>query len=675
MSASSLNFFLVISFLSLSRQVHADQDFLSANIDTRVSPRANFFEYANGTWLLKNPIPESESAWGVAELVQEEVYHRMLQVNESAQKSKNEAGTTSQKIGDFWTSAMNTKEINALGLQPLKSELAEIAAVKTSEDLSPLVAKLKMDGVQCFFDSAASQDDKSSEAIIYVFYQAGLGLPNREYYFEDNPATIAVRKAYLSYLETIFEQLGEAKTGAREAATAVYDLEKRLAAGSKKLEDLRDPIANYHRMTFAELAKIAPHFNWEVFAKTVGIEHLEKPVIVGQPKFFTVLSDELKHTSIAVWKDYLRFHLVASFANSLDDKTFQNHFDFEKTLTGAQSPRPRWKRMIDEEERMMGELVGQLFAKTYFNEKEKKRYSDLVEAIRKAYAERIHQLSWMSDQTKTKALEKLAKVNKKVGYPDRWKDFSDLKITPHSFFENTLAANRFWHFYNIHKLGKPVDHFEWEMTPQTYNAFYNASSNEIVLPAAVFTVPGMKDEDLDDAFVYGYAGASTIGHEITHGFDDHGREYDAAGNLAEWWTPEDSKKFKTRAQGIVDEFNEFIPIDKLHVNGAATEGENIADLGGLLLALDAFKKTKQYQSNEKIAGLTPLQRYFLGYAYGWLNHQQKEKLASQLMTDVHAPAKERVNGPMMNIPEFYEAFGVKKGDLMYRDESKRVSIW
>jgi putative endopeptidase len=675
MNACFFGFLWLILFLGQGPLAFGSADFLSANIDVRVSPRDNFFQYANGTWFLKNPIPESESGWGVGELVQDEVYQRMLQVNEGAEKSKNEVGSTSQKIGDFWTSAMNTTEINRMGISPLKNQLAEIASIKSEADLGALAAKLKTDGVSCFFDSAASQDDKSSEEMVYVFYQGGLGLPNREYYFENNPETLQVRKAYLAYLEKTFLQLGQTKTEATQAANAVYDLEKKLAAGSKKLADLRDPIANYHPMTFDKLAKTAPNFNWKIFAKTVGIENIDKAVIVGQPQFFKVLSHELKQTPLRVWQDYLRFHLVSSFAGSLDDTTFQNYFNFQKALSGAETPRPRWKRMIDEEEHMMGELVGQLFAKQYFNENTKKRYRVLVEAIRTAYAERIRQIPWMSEQTKAKALDKLAKLNKKVGYPDRWKDFSDLKITPHSFFENTLAANHFWHFYNIHKLGKPVDHFEWDMTPQTYNAFYNASSNEIVLPAAVFTVPGMKDEDLDDAFVYGYAGASTIGHEITHGFDDHGRQYDAHGNLADWWTPEDAKKFKVRAQSIVDQFNEFIPIDKLHVNGLATEGENIADLGGLRLGLDAFKKTKQYQANEKIAGLTPVQRYFLGYAYGWLYHEHEEKLASQLMTDVHAPAKERVNGPMMNIPEFYAAFGIKKGDPMYRDENKRVSIW
>jgi putative endopeptidase len=359
----------------------------------------------------------------------------------------------------------------------------------------------------------------------------------------------------------------------------------------------------------------------------------------------------------------------------LDDKTYGNFFNYRKVLTGAVTPRPRWKRVLDAEEDAMGELLGQLFAKEYFNQQAKDRYNNLVEAIRDVYAERINQLQWMGAKTKQKALEKLSKVSKKVGYPDIWKDFGSLYISGKSFIDNMIKANVFWHEYNINKLGKPVNRNEWDMTPQTYNAYYNPSNNEIVLPAGIFAVPGKKDADLDDAFVYGYAGASTIGHEITHGFDDQGRQYDAAGNLTDWWTKKDGEEYINRANAIVKQYNEFIPVDTFHINGEATQGENIADLGGLLLGLDAFKKTKQYQEGKPIGGLTPLQRYFLGYAYGWMYQVKKERLASQVMTDVHAPAKERVNGPVVNIPEFYQAFEVKPTDKMYRDPAKRVFIW
>jgi putative endopeptidase len=316
-----------------------------------------------------------------------------------------------------------------------------------------------------------------------------------------------------------------------------------------------------------------------------------------------------------------------------------------------------------------------LYVKEFFNEKAKKRYNDMVEAIRDALKERIGQLTWMGDSTKQKAYAKLATIKKKVGYPDKWKDFSTMEIGKESYLQNLVSANTWWHNYEINKLGKPVDRDEWGMFPQTYNAYYNASNNEIVLPAGIFTVPGSRDEDLDDALVYGYAGASTIGHEIIHGFDDEGRQYDAKGNLVSWWTPKDEEEFKKRADVMVKQFDEYEPVKGYHINGKATLGENIADLGGILLGIEAFKKTEQYKKGEKINGLTPMQRYFMGYALGWLGHTREEQLRSRLLTDVHSPAKYRVNGPFVDVDEFYTTFNVKPGDPMYRADSLRVKIW
>jgi len=371
----------------------------------------------------------------------------------------------------------------------------------------------------------------------------------------------------------------------------------------------------------------------------------------------------------------VKYNYVSDFSSYLDSATYGNAFNYRKTITGATEPRPRWKRVLDAEEDAMGEALGQLFAKEYFNETAKKRYEELVENIRTAYKERIQKLDWMSDSTKAKALYKLSKIKKKVGYPDKWKDFSAMQINKSSFVLNVQRANEWWHNFELNKLGKPVDREEWSMLPQEYNANYSPSNNVIELPAGIFSVPGQKDEALDDALVYGYAAASTIGHEITHGFDDQGKEYDADGNLKSWWTKKDGEEFKKRARLIIKQFDEFTPVDKLHVNGEATQGENIADLGGVLLGLDAFKKTEAYKSGKKVNGFTPLQRYFLGYAYSWLYSYKKENLASRLKTDVHAPAKERINGPVANVPEFYEAFDIKPGDKMYRPDSLRVKIW
>ncbi len=657
-----------------NRDTTPKEDILASHLDTTVSPAQDFFQYANGGWIKQHPIPSSESGWGIGNLVEEELYVRLRKINEEAENAKAADGTVTQKIGDFWQSAMDSVALDKAGISPLKNDLDKINFIQNTTDLLNEVADLKTKGVRCLFGDYVAQDDKNSEMMVYKLDQGGLGMPNRDYYFKTDARTEAVRKAYKEYLLKTFKQLGYDDMTAQKSRDAVYALETKLAKASRKLEDLRDPYKNYNKMDEAALSKLAPNINWNDFAKKVGASKLDS-VIVGQPEYYEELNNQIKSTSINDWKNYLQFHLIQSYSGYLDSLSFNNTFIYIQSLSGAKEPRPRWKRVLDAEEDAIGEALGQLFVKEYFNEKAKKRYTDLVQAIRDAYKERINKLTWMSDSTKLKALAKLSSITKKVGYPDKWKDFSALKIDKGPFALNMQRARIWWHNYNFNKLGKPVDRTEWEMTPQTYNAYYNPSNNEIVLPAGIFVVPGYKDEDLDDALVYGYAAASTIGHEITHGFDDQGRQYDPKGNLTNWWSTKDSAQFSNRAKGIIDQFSEFNPVDTLHINGNATQGENIADLGGILLGLEAFKKTEAYKKNEKIGGLTQLQRYFLGYALGWMYEERKERLANQVMIDVHAPAKERVNGPVVNVPEFYEAFGVKPGDKMYRPDSLRVNIW
>ena len=666
--------FTLLLFAFINSPESNKTDILAANIDNSVSPGDDFFEYANGGWIKKTPIPASESAWGIGNLVQDEIYNRLKKINMEAIHTKNTPGTISQKIGDFWQIGMDTLALNKAGISPMQPELNKINGIQNIAGLMAEAADLNMKGVNCLFSEYVAQDDKNSEMMAFKLDQGGLGMPNREYYFKTDERTEKVRAAYKNYLQKTFRQLGSPAATAQKAADEVYVLETKLATASRKLEDLRDPYKNYNKMDLAGINKLASNINWKEYTKNIGIAKIDS-VIVGQPEFYTALSHELNSTALETWKNYLRFHLMMSFSGFLDKTSFDNFFEYRKSLSGAKEPRPRWKRVLDAEEAAIGEALGQLFVKEYFNKTAKKRYTDMVEAIREAYRQRIHQLTWMSDSTKQKAFVKLDKITKKVGYPDKWKDFSALKIDRSSFAANVKRANLWWHNYNIKKLGKPVDRTEWDMTPQTYNAYYNPSNNEIVLPAGIFAVPGFKDEELDDALVYGYAGASTIGHEITHGFDDQGRQYDEAGNLKNWWNKKDEEEFNTRANAIIKQFSEFNPVDTLHINGDATQGENIADLGGMLLGLDAFKKTAAFKQNKNIAGLTQLQRYFLGYALGWMQQERKERLASQVMIDVHAPAKERVNGPVVNIPEFYEAFGIKKGDKMYRDNSLRVNIW
>lgn len=650
------------------------EDFLAANLDTTVSPATDFFQYANGGWIKKNPIPGDQSSWGIGQLVQEDIYDRLKKINEQASAEKGAPGTVTQQIGDLWYSGMDSASADKQGLQPLQTDLDVIASIRTSADLLNITAAFHKKSINSLFSDGVGQDDKNSDNMAYHLRQGGLGMPNRDYYFKTDEKSTHVRQAYQQYLYVTFRQLGSDSTAATTKATAVLQLETRLAGASRKLAELRDPNKNYNKMSVSALQQLTPGIVWKDWLKNSGITHVDS-VIVGQPEFYKALNTELTKTSLADWKSYLQAHLVQSAAPFLDSTTFANNFDFRRSLTGTDVPKPRWKRVLDAEERAMGEALGQLFVKEYFPAEAKQRYSDLVEAIRTAYKERIQKLTWMSDSTKQRALAKLTLIHKKVGFPDKWKDFSALRIDRGPFVLNMQRSAAWWHDYNFNKLGKPVDRTEWHMTPQTYNASYSPNNNEIQLPAGIFAVPGKKDAELDDAFVYGYAAASTIGHEITHGFDDEGRQFDEKGNLHDWWQHADGEKFRNKASFIVRQFSEFTPVDTLHVNGEATQGENIADLGGLLLGLDAFKKTEAYTKGEKIGGLTPLQRYFLGYAYGWMYEERKEALASQLMTDVHAPAKERVNGPVVNIPEFYQAFNVKPGDKMYRPDSLRVSIW
>ena len=651
--------------------VSTTSDILSTNRDMSINPANDFFQYANGGWIKSNPIPDDQSSWGIGNAVQEELYKRLRIINDQSLKS-----TTGieKKVGDFWHSAMDTVSIDRERLKPIEGELKEIDGITDVNSLLHVLADFQIKGIGSGFSAGVGQDSKNSDVYAYYLNQGGLGLPNRDYYFKNDERTQKIRAAYKDYLTKVFQYFAPNKQEAQNWATAHFDFEKRLADSSRKLEDLRDPYKNYNKYAIKDLGKLSPSINWTEMLTRKGVKTIDS-VIVGQPEFFRAFEKNLT-TNLLTWKNYLRFHLIRSTAAYLDHTTYQQYFDFYgKTLRGALKPKARWKRMLDLEDGLMGEALGRVFVKEYFNEKAKERYSNLVEDIRTALKERIQKLDWMSESTKQTAYVKLATMKKKVGYPDKWKDFSAMDIKRQPLVRNVIAANTWWHYYDVNKLGKPVDRDEWEMNPQTYNAYYNPSNNEIVLPAGIFTVPGYRDEQLDDALVYGYAGATTIGHEITHGFDDEGRQYDEKGNLHNWWTPQDSAEFAKRAQMMVKQFNEFVVVDSAHINGEATLGENIADLGGALLGIDAFKKTEAYKSGKAINGMTPMQRYFLGYSLGWLEHKRKEELATRLLTDVHSPAKWRVNGPFVNVPDFYSAWKIKKGSPMYREDNLRVRIW
>lgn len=654
----------------------AFDDPLVAHIDSTVKPNDDFYMYASGGWMKQNPIPGNERSWGIWSLVQDETYNRMKTISEDASKNAEAAkGSNAQKIGDFWAAGMDTAAIEKEGLKGIATELASIDAITDVNGVVQTSARFQTIGVETLFGFYIYQDEKNSEVLSLHLSQGGLGLPDRDYYFNTDGRTAKIRAEYPTHVANMFKLMGNDDKTAEANSAIVMKIETALAKASRKLEDLRDPYKNYNKYAVQDMNKRTSNMEWNNVLSTMNINKADS-LIIGQPEFFAALNSALKSTSIADWKVYLRWHLINEFASYMSSNFANEHFRFYGTvMSGVKEQRPRWKRVLDVEEGALGDALGQLYVEKYVSPSVKKRYDDLTNNIFDAYRDRIKQLTWMSDATKKLALEKLNSVTKKVAYPDKWKDYSALVVDRGSYVGNCIRANNWSFNYQLNKLGKPVDRTEWDMTPQTYNAYYNPSNNEIVLPAAIFIIPGLPDSLADDAIIYGYAGASTIGHEITHGFDDQGRQFDAKGNLRDWWTPEDGKEYIERAKKIVAQFNDYKVLDSLHINGEATQGENIADLGGVVLGLEAFKKTEQYKSGKKINGLTPVQRYYLGYALSWLGHQRDESLANRLMTDVHSPNFARINGPVVNSDEFYEAFNIKPGDKMYRPDSLRVRIW
>jgi putative endopeptidase len=651
-----------------------EQDPLVRNMDASVSPGADFFKYACGRWLKDNPIPASERGWGIGNLVNEETYRQRLSICQDAARSKAAKGSNEQKIGDYWATGMDSVAIDRQGIEPLRPWLAQIANVHTRTEMMGVIAKFQSIGLNVGYGTYVGQDEKNSSKYILHLYQGGLHMPDRDYYLGTDDDTKRVRDEYAKHLVAVFKLLGEDSTRSATSAAAVMKLETAFATRSRTLEQRRDPWANYHKMSLAELAKLTPTIDWKGQFVGMGIP-VQDTVVVGQPEFFKQVDSCLSVARLSEWQSYMRLALVTALARTLAKPIDLENFHFYGTvLSGTKAQRPRWKRMLDNTEDAMGELVGQVWVEKYCSPATKARYEKLTTDIIGVYRERIQKLPWMSEATKAHALAKLDKVGRKVAYPDRWRDYSSLQLDRTSYVANQVRVNEWWFRFEANKLGKPIDRTLWDMTPQTYNAYYDGSKVEIVLPAAAFMLPGIPDSLVDDAILYSYAGGSTIGHEITHGFDDEGRQFDENGNLNPWWTESDSVAFSARAKKLADQFSGYVIGDK-HVRGQATLGENIADLGGVVLGYEAFKRTDQWKRGEKINGLTPDQRYFLGYALSWLGQRRPEALQNQIMTDVHAPAFLRVNGPLANIPEFYAAFGVKPGDVMYRGDDVRVTIW
>jgi len=651
------------------------QDPLITHIDTTIKAGDNFFQYANGRWFKENPIPASEAYNGLWRLIQDTINAQIrIMCESSAALTNAEKGSNKQKIGDFFFAGMDSIALNKKGITDLKKDFDMIDGINDLRAIVYAVAYIHTVAGSPMFSFGVGQDDRISSKNAVFIGQGGLSLPDKRYYFDDDPAAIMIRQKFCVHAGNIFKIFGYDDIKAKKAAENLMMLETALAKASRNREDTRDPLKNYNKMSFKQLTKTASNFDWNIFTRGVGL-HMVDTVIVGQPEFLTALNGYLKTVSIDVWKNYLKYHFVRGLAAYLDDKTYLEIFSFySTTLRGVQEPKPRWKRVVERTDGALGELIGQVYMSEYLPKGTKEKLLEIGNAIKEVYAERIKKLDWMSEVTKVKALKKLSTIIMKVGFPDKWKDLSKMQIDRSSYVRNVMKANLWEFHYMISKYGKPVDRTEWDMEPQTYNAYYNPSNNEICVPGCNIIIPGYERTLADDALLYSNIGA-TFGHEITHGFDDQGSKYDEQGNLNNWWTSEDSIKFYTKTKMIVKQFNEYIAVDSLHINGELTQGENIADLAGTMMAYEAFKKTKQYKDNEMIAGLQPEQRFFLGYAFAWMVNERPETIANQVRSNEHSPAKFRVIGPLTNMPEFYAAFGIKRGDAMWRADSVRVVIW
>ena len=653
-----------------------EKDALAAHIDTLIKPGDDFFLYANGQWFKENPIASSEQSSGIWQVIQDTINSQILKICQSSASVQNpEKGSNKQKIGDFYFSGMDSIHLNSVGITAIQKHLDQIDAITDFSQLASMASFIHRSSGSPLFGFGIYQDSKISSKNAVQVWQGGLSLPDRSYYFDKDARTVQIRQKFEQHLVNMFRILKYDEAKAKAAASNMMELETALALASRKKEDTRDPHKNYHKLSYKQLSELTPNFNWLIFNNEAGLQNVDT-VIVGQPEFLSALNTSLKKFSLEDWKNYLKYHFTRGMASYLDDATYMEAFSFySQTIRGVQQPKPRWKRVVEQNDGYLGELIGQVYVTEYLPSGTKEKLIEIGNAVKNVYAERIKNLDWMSPATKEKALKKLGSMIMKVGYPDKWKDLSSLEVSRSSFAENAVNAN-LWHSgYMISKFGKPVDRTEWEMQPQNYNAYYNPSNNELVVPGCNIIVPGYERKLADDAILYAIIGGSTFGHEMTHGFDDQGSKFDAMGNLNNWWTKEDSIKFYSKTKMIVNQFNQYNPVDSLYINGNFTQGENIADLGGIIMGYEAFKKTKQYQNNEIIANLTPDQRFFLGFALAWMVNQRPEAIANQVRSDEHSPAKYRVIGTLSNMPGFYKAFGVKEGDKMWRPDSLMVRIW
>jgi putative endopeptidase len=645
-----------------------------SNMDKTVKPCQDFYQFANGGWLAKNPVPAAYSQWGSFNEVTEKNYivlHEILE--QSAKNTKAPQGSIIQKIGDFYAAGMDSAKIERDGMAPLSGLFSEINAVNDKAGIQKMMARLHMLGIASAFNAGVEQDAKNSTVYILGLDQGGLGLPDRDYYTKDDDRSKKLREDYLKHVTAMFRFMGEQNSVARADAQTVMAIETRLANASMSRVDRRDPEKVYHKMPVSGVTELAPEISWTKYFAAFDVAN-PGDINVSTPEFFKALSAMVNDVSVDDWKTYFRWNVIHATAPKLSSDFANENFRFYgTTLTGAKELLPRWKRVLNSTNTALGEALGQLFVQKAFSPAAKARALELVNNLLAAFKDRVNSLDWMDAATKQAALTKLAAFNVKIGYPDKWRDYSALDITRDSYVMNALQANTFDVRRDYARLGKPVDRNEWLMTPSTVNAYYNPAKNEIVFPAAILQPPFF-NADADDAVNYGGIGA-VIGHEMTHGFDDQGSKYDAEGNMKDWWTPDVKKNFDERADAVRKQFDNYVAIDSLHVNGSLTLGENIADLGGLSISYAALQKALAAKGKPGlIDGYTPEQRFFLSWAQVWRRNARPEALRLQVKTDPHAPGNYRVLGPLSNMKEFEDAFGCST-EAATRPATERAKIW
>ncbi|MEO7314023.1 MAG: M13 family metallopeptidase [Ginsengibacter sp.] len=643
-----------------------------ANIDNSIKPGDNFYLYANGTWLKNNPVPSSKTRWGSFEKLAEHSTERLRDLAQDAatNRSKN---SIAQRVGDFYTSGMDSARIEKEGFTPIKADLNKIKAITSKEQALNEIATMRVAGTGSpLFIFYVGQDSKDVNTYIPRLMQGGTSLPDRDYYISDNGRMKSIRKDYQNYMTDMFKLIGDNDQLANHKASAILALETALAKVQMSRVEMRDPKKTYNKFSLADFSKETPGFNWTTLLKTMKVNGADS-LIVNSPEFFKAADALFTAVPLETWKAYLEWSVIKSAAPYLSSDFVNRQFAFEKVLTGQKEMTPRWQRVSNLTDRSLGELIGQLYVEKYFTQAAKDRMLALVKNVQETFADRIERLDWMSDSTKKQALVKLHAIVNKIGFPDKWETYPGVVIKSDDFFGNMESIALFRYNKMVNKMGQPVDKTEWGMTPPTINAYYSPSNNEIAFPAGILQFPFF-DFGADDAVNYGGA-AAVIGHELTHGFDDQGRQYAADGNLQDWWTESDATKFTALAQKVVNQYNGYIVNDSIHVNGKLTLGENLADLGGLNIAYEAFKKTPQGKGDKKIDGFTPDQRFFLSWAQVWSSNILPEAAAQRILTDSHSPGMYRTNGPLTNMDSWYKAFDVKPGDKMYKPESERIKIW